>query len=116
MFSTDKNIETIGQLIALIKKYIGLQGEYLKLDITEKVVRLITALLLFFILLLILIAILTYVSFAAAFAIANTLGNSIAFAIIAFFYILIFIFCLAFKKKLIEKPLVKFIACLLIDK
>ena len=47
MFSSDKNIETIGQLVELVKHRIGLQGEYLKLEITEKTVRLITAILLF---------------------------------------------------------------------
>ena len=44
MFSTDKNIETIGQLVEVLKHYIGLQNEYLRLDVIEKVVRLITAL------------------------------------------------------------------------
>lgn len=115
MFSTDKNIETISQLVTLIKKHIGLQGEYLKLDITEKTVRLITALLLFFIIMFILIAILTYLSFAAAFAMAPTLGNTAAFAIIALVYIIMLVICLAFKKRLIEKPLVKFIAGLLME-
>lgn len=115
MFSTDKNIETISQLITLIKKHVGLQGEYLKLDITEKTVRLITALLLFLILMFIFIAILTYLSFAAAFAMAPTLGNTAAFVIIALAYIVMFILCLTFKKKLIERPLVKFIASLLME-
>ena len=44
MFSNDKNIETIGQLVDVIKHYVGLQNEYLRLDVIEKVVRLITAL------------------------------------------------------------------------
>lgn len=60
MFSSDKNIETISQLIQLIKHSIGLQGEYLKLDIMEKTVRIITALLLFAILMLIVIAIFVF--------------------------------------------------------
>ena len=44
MFSTDNNVETIGQLVEVIKHYIGLQTEYVKLDVIEKIVRLITAL------------------------------------------------------------------------
>ena len=44
MFSSDKNIETIGQLVEVIRHYVGLQNEYLRLDVIEKVVRLITAL------------------------------------------------------------------------
>lgn len=42
MFSNDKNVETIGQLIEVLKHYIGLQSEFLKLDIVDKVVRLLT--------------------------------------------------------------------------
>ena len=45
MFSNDNNIETIGELAEVVKHYIGLQTEYVKLDVIEKVVRLITALL-----------------------------------------------------------------------
>ena len=76
MFSTDKNIETISQLLQLARHYLGLQGEYLKLDITEKAVRLITALLLFIIFMLLFIAILTYLSFAAAYALGSVVGNT----------------------------------------
>lgn len=74
MFSSDKNIETIAQLVELVKHRIGLQGEYLKLEITEKTVRLITAILLFTLFSLILIAILIYVSFAIVFAMAPSTG------------------------------------------
>ena len=42
MFSNDKNIETIGQLVEAIKQYIGLRGEYIKLNIVDKVVRILT--------------------------------------------------------------------------
>ena len=44
MFSNDRNVETIAQLIEVLKHYIGLQSEYVKLDVIEKVVRLLTVL------------------------------------------------------------------------
>lgn len=40
MFSNDRNIETIGELVEELKHYVGLQSEYLKLDVVDKVVRL----------------------------------------------------------------------------
>ena len=40
MLSSDKNVETIAQLIEAMKHYLGLQTEYVKLDVIEKVVRL----------------------------------------------------------------------------
>lgn len=115
MFSSDKNIETISQLIQLIKHSIGLQGEYLKLDIMEKTVRIITALLLFAILMLIVIAILFFLSMSAAIAIGEAIGYPVSFGIIAAFYIIIFILFLAFRKSWIEKPLIRFITSLLMD-
>lgn len=116
MFSSDRNIETIGQLVKLVQHYIGLQGEYLKLDVTEKTVRLVTALLLCAVFAFLLIAILVFLSAAVAFCIAPSVGYPAAFSIIAAFHLLVFIFLIIFRKGLIEKPLVKFIASLLIDK
>lgn len=115
MFSSDKNIETIGQLVKLIKHGIGLQGEYLKLDIMEKTVRIITALLLFAILTLIVIAILIFLSLSAALAMGPILGYPAAFGIIAAVYIIIFISFLIFRKSWIERPLIKFITSLLME-
>lgn len=115
MFSSDKNIETIGQLVKLIKHSIGLQGEYLKLDIMEKTVRIITALLLFAILTLTVIAILIFLSLSAALAMGPILGYPAAFGIIAAVYIIIFILFLIFRKSWIERPLIKFITSLLME-
>ena len=42
MLSSDKNVETIAQLIEALKHYLGLQTEYVKLDVIDKVVRLLT--------------------------------------------------------------------------
>ncbi|MCI6161457.1 MAG: phage holin family protein [Prevotellaceae bacterium] len=116
MFSTDKNIETIGQLIEVFKHYIGLQNEYLRLDVIEKIVRLITALLIASVVFLNIIVIFIYLSFAAAYAMAPALGTPLAFLIVALFYLLIFLLVLAFRKKWVEKPLVRFLASLLMEK
>ena len=36
MLSSDKNVETIAQLIEVLKHYLGLQAEYVKLDMIDK--------------------------------------------------------------------------------
>ncbi len=115
MFSSDKNIEIIGQLVKLLKHSIGLQGEYLKLDVMEKTVRVITALLLFAILTLIVIAILFFLSLSAALAMGQAIGYPAAFGIIGAFYIVIFILFAIFRKSWIEKPLIRFITNLLME-
>lgn len=85
MFSNDKNVETIGQLVETIKHYIGLQKEYLKLDVVDKVVRLLTAFTITLVLLGLLTIVLIYLSFAAAFALGNWLGMVWGFCIVAAF-------------------------------
>ena len=67
MLSSDKNVENIGQLAQLLKKYVELQKEYLKLDVIDKIVRLITALTLTIVLLLLGVAVLFYLSFACVY-------------------------------------------------
>ena len=109
MFSNDKNIETIGQLVEVLKHYVGLQNEYLRLDVIEKVVRLITALIMAAVTFLIII------SFAAAYAMAPALGYPVAFLIVAAFYVLVFLLFLAFRKSWVEKPLVRFLASMLME-
>ena len=40
MLSSDKNVESLARLIETLKDYIGLQKEYLKFDVIDKLVRL----------------------------------------------------------------------------
>lgn len=71
MFSNDKNVETIGQLIEVLKHYIGLQSEFLKLDIVDKVVRLLTVITMTVVLLGLLTLTLIYLSFWRCFCIGR---------------------------------------------
>lgn len=113
MFSTDKNIETIAQLVEVVRHYIGLQSKYMKLDVIDKIVRLLTALIMVAVLSLLLVLALIYLSFAAAYALQPLIGTAAAFACIAGAYLLVFLMCIAFRKKWIERPLVRFLASLL---
>ena len=87
MFSTDKNIETIAQLIEVVRHYIGLQTKYMKLDVIDKIVRLLTAL----------------------------VGIAAAFACIAGAYFAVLLLFVIFRKKWIERPLVRFLASMLMQ-
>lgn len=116
MFSSDKNVETIGQLVEVLKHYIGLRSEYMKLDAADKVVRLLTALIIGSLLLALLALALIYLSFAAAFAMADYVGLAPAFCIVAVAYLLILVLFILFRHQWIEKPLVKFLASLLMQK
>ena len=106
MFSSDKNVETIGQLVEVLKHYIGLRSEYMKLDAADKVVRLLTALIIGSLLLALL----------ALALMADYVGLAPAFCIVAGAYLLILVLFILFRHQWIEKPLVKFLASLLMQK
>ena len=116
MLSSDKNVENIAQLIEVLKHYLGLQTEYVKLDAIDKVVRLVTAAALAIVFILVICAVLTYLSFALAFWLAPITGHALAFFIIAILYLLLLILFFFFRKPWIEKPLVRFLASVLLGK
>jgi len=115
MFSNDENIETIEQLVASIKHYIGLRSEYVKLDVIEKVVRILTAFVMLITLAVLLMLALIYASFATAYALAEAVGKPMAFFIVAAAYLLVLLLCVVYRKKWIERPLVRFLSKVLIQ-
>ncbi len=116
MFSNDRNIETIGQLVEAIKHYIGLRGEYIKLNVVDKVVRLLTVATISIIIAVLLMLTLIYLSFAVAYALAPIMGMAMAFGTVAGCYFVALLLCLAFRKQWIERPLVRFLASILMEK
>ena len=115
MFSNDKNIETIAQLIEAVKDYVELQKDYLKLDVIDKAVRLLTAASLFVVAFLFLLAIMLYVSFAAIYWMSPYTGTAEAFAIMGGIYVLLLLLVFIFKRRIIERPLVKCFANILLS-
>lgn len=115
MLSNDENIETIGQLVESVKHYVGLRSEYAKLDVIEKVVRLLTALVMFVILSVLLLLALIYASFAVAYALEDVVGKPMAFCIVAIVYLVALASCVVFRKKWIEQPLVRFLSNILMQ-
>ena len=114
MLSSDKNVETIAQLVEVVKHYLGLQKEYLKLDIIDKIVRLLTFAALAIVFVLVLVAVMMYLSFALAFWLASYTGTALAFLVVGGIHLLLIIVIFIFRKKWIEKPLVRFLANLLL--
>lgn len=115
MLSSDKNVETIAQLVEVLKHYLGLQKEYVKLDIIDKVVRLLTAIALAVVFFLLLIAVMMFLSFAFAHWVSQYTGTPLAFLLVAVFHLLLLLLFFVYRKPWIEKPLVKFLAGLLMS-
>lgn len=116
MLSSDTNVETIAQLVDVLKHYLGLQTEYVKLDVIEKVVRLLTVIAVVTVFALLLIIMLIYLSFAVVYALEPHLGIVGAFLAVALFYLLALVLFVLLRKQCVEKPLVRFLANLLMSK
>ena len=116
MLSSDKNVESFAQLIEILKHYLGLQAEYVKLDVIDKVVRLVTGAALAFVFCFLAIALSLFVSFALAFWLSNFIGMGWAFLIITIFHLIVFIVIFSKRKAWIEKPLVHFLSQVFLGK
>ena len=115
MLSSDKNVESIAQLVESVKNYVGLQGEYLKLDVIQKVVRLATALTLTIVFVLLGIAFLFYLSFACVYWLVPITGTGLAFFIVALFFLVLLALVYFNRKAWIERPLVRFLSDVLLN-
>ena len=80
MLSSDKNVATIVELVAELKTYFELKKDYLKVDLVEKVVKLVTALAVAVTLLIITVAVLVGGFFLLAKAV-NVLGIGTSYAV-----------------------------------
>ena len=116
MFSNDKSINTLEDLFREVKKYIGLQGQYIKIDLVEKLTILISTLILICILIVLGMTALFYLSFMLVYSIDSWVNNLIAsYAIIGVCIILIGIGIYIFRKRLIFQPMVNFLAKLFLE-
>ena len=92
------------------------EAEYVKLDVIDKVVRLITAAALTIVFCFLLVIIVLFASFAFAFWLEKYIGMGWSFILVAVLHLLAFFMVIHFRKSWIEKPIVHFLAELLLSK
>ncbi len=111
MFANDKSIETLGQLFEECKKYILLQKEYMRLELVEKLTVLSSTCIMAVIAIILGMMALFYLSFSVAYILAPHVGGlTVSFAIITAFLLLLLAVVYVFRKQLIVRPLVRFMA------
>ena len=116
MFADDKSIENMQQLFMEFKKYLELQKEYTKLEVTEKLYKLLSTLLLVLLVVILGVVVLFHLSFTLVYILAPLVGGlMMSFALITCFHILLIVLLVLFRKKLIIDPTVKLIAELFLD-
>ena len=117
MFADDKNTDNIQQLFMEFKKYLELQKEYTKLELTEKMSILLSTLILVLLIITLGMVALFYASYMLAYILEPYVGGLMfSFAIIACFHILLIGLLVYFRKKWIVNPMVKFLAGLFLNK
>jgi hypothetical protein len=113
MLSSDKNVETLSQLIEMVKHNFELRTEYVKLDATAKVVRLLSAATLAVLFFIIFMGIMLFASAAVAVWLSHYWGLTASLFAMAAFYAVMLLLVYISRKAWIERPLVKFLANLL---
>lgn len=116
MFANDKSIDNLTELFKEVKKYLKLQGEYVKLDIVEKLTILLSTLTLIFVLIILGTMAAFYLSFMLVYVLASATGSLVAgYAIIGGILILLAFIIYRLRQKLIFHPMVNFLARLFLD-
>ena len=115
MFSSDKNVETLSQLIEMVKHNVELRKEYAQLNIVEKVVRMFSFTALSLIIAIIISAIILFLSVAFAVWLSQFTGLAMSLLIVALIYLLVLVVFYISRKSLIERPLVKYLSRMLLN-
>lgn len=116
MFVNDKTIDNLQSLLTEVKKYIDLQKDYVKLDITHKLTILLSTLILILILVVLGMIALFYLSFTLAYVLEPLVGGlTISYAIITGGILLISLLVYLFRQRFIIQPLTDFLANLFIN-
>ena len=117
MFSNSKNIESIGKLLLEFKKYLELQKEFVKLDATEKMTVILSAILIVTVLLLLGSIVLLFLTFALAYYLGDVLGSlSLGFGLISAFILLLTVIFYLNRKRMVIQPMARFMTKLILTK
>ena len=117
MFSNSKNIESIGKLLLEFKKYLELQKEFVKLDATEKMTVILSAILIETVLLLLGTIVLLFLTFALAYYLGDVLGSlSLGFGLISAFILLLTVIFYLNRNRMVIQPMARFMTKLILTK
>lgn len=117
MFSNSKNIESIGKLLLEFKKYLELQKEFVKLDATEKMTVILSAILIVTVLLLLGSIVLLFLTFALAYYLGDVLGSlSLGFGLISAFILLLTVIFYLNRNRMVVQPMARFMTKLILTK
>ena len=116
MFANDKSTDSLQDVFQEFRKYLELQGQYLRFEVIEKLTILLSTLGLIFILIIVGVMALFYFSFMLVYVVATAVGSLIAgYAIVGILLIAVALLIYRFRVPLIFQPMVNFLARLFLD-
>ncbi len=115
MLSSDKNVETIGQLLQAVVRYLELQKASIQSDLTGKLVQVLTVAALVIVGFLLFVAVLLHLSFAAAYWLSAFVSLPVAFLIVGLAHLLLLTVVFLFRKQWIERPLTRLLGGILTE-
>ncbi len=115
MLSSDKNVETIGALLQAVVRYLELQKECVKSDVSGKVVQVLTMAALAVVGFLLAVAVLLHLSFAVAYWLSESIGLPMAFLLVGLAHLVLLAVVFLFRRQWIERPLVRLLGNILTD-
>lgn len=118
MFNNNNTAEpkkSTASLADNVIKYVRLLIEDTRLNVAEKLTRLLAAVAFCSVLLILGIVTLVYISMAVAWSLAVTLSPVWSYIIVAGFFVLLVAALIIFRKPLIEDPIARFISRLLLN-
>ncbi len=114
MLSDDKNINSIEEMFREIKTYINLEKKVSLLALTEKLSKLLSAILLLIIALILGTAAYVYLSVLISVLLEGEFGKVWAMVILSGFQILLLLFVYCLRRIIIYRPVVRFVANLIL--
>ena len=116
MFFGNQTVENFQHLIEEIKKYLALQKEYTKVELTEKLTILLATLVTVLLVSILGMIALFYFMFAIAYMIEPYVGGlGASFGIITGFCLFLLLLLYIYRKKIIFNPMVNFLARLFLN-
>ena len=111
MTNNPEQADNFQQLYEVVKKYVFLQAEYLKVELVEKLTILLSTLLIIMLIIVLAIIASFYLFFSLAYVVEPVVGSlAISFAIISGVYVILIGLLYLLRKQLVITPMVKFLS------
>lgn len=115
MFFNNKSIESLRALIAEVREYVMLRFEACRIDLVTGLATLVSGLVMGCVLMALMAFVLLFLSYAVALALDAWIDNrAAAFALVALGYLLLGVLVYVFRRALILRPLMKWLAGILL--